>query len=163
MTTYSWRDLSTPALLAIGSRISASKSRDDLVAWAARILSAATELHPEVQEVEAVINATRDPKDWSQCKRLFEAVRRQTLAAESSGADPLLMGLLLLAENVAKVTYNATGVQGGFDADAGDWIPVCAADMLSRIPDPAVGARLEGLLNEAAARAGDCGPPSQER
>jgi hypothetical protein len=50
-------------------------------------------------------------------------------------------GLLYLAENVAKVTYNASGSRAPFDHNAGWWILSNARWLLDRTEDADLAAR----------------------
>jgi hypothetical protein len=64
-------------------------------------------------------------------------VRRLTLEQEKAGSEHKLHALLLLAENTAKVAYNASGAPAPFDADSGDWIAQNAKAFLDAAPHSA--------------------------
>jgi hypothetical protein len=60
-----------------------------------------------------------------------------TLQYEAAkGKDELYGGLLYLAENVAKVTYNATNPPDPFDHDAGAWVVSCVRYLADKVNDP---------------------------
>ena len=62
-----------------------------------------------------------------------------TLVAEArdSAIDPALKRLLFVAENTAKVIYNASGEPAPFDADAGWELVPCVEHFLATISVPA--------------------------
>ena len=66
-----------------------------------------------------------DRRRWSEARRAFQAVRRLTLAAERNPkpTQKIYETLLMLAENTAKVAYNASGSSMPFDRDSICWIP----------------------------------------
>ena len=86
----------------------------------------------DVAQIQDVIAFARTPDEWAnntsmdQGKKahdFFDSVRLLTLAEERKDTKDTLYGnMLLLAENVAKVTYNAYGYGAPFDHDAGWWI-----------------------------------------
>lgn len=52
-----------------------------------------------------------------------------------SPAEKLFLAQLCLAENVAKVVYNATNPPDPFDEDSGWWIAVCLKEILDLLSD----------------------------
>ncbi len=110
--------------------------------WAANILLLAYELISPVPEIGAVITFARFPQEWERIDGpttkkahfVFDNVRRVTLLSERG--DQLFQHLCLLAENVAKVTYNAYGFAAPFDHDAGWWIAACAKGVVTAVADP---------------------------
>ncbi len=84
-------------------------------AWAARVLEAVRGLIPKTSEIERVLEIARDPPRWGVAHDAINAVRALTANAK----DPLVEAVLHLAENVAKVTYNASGGPAPYDRDAG--------------------------------------------
>jgi hypothetical protein len=95
--------------------------------WAARILDLCRRRTKCPVAVHAVhVIATRRYL-WRWGHVAFRAVRRVTLQYEAAkGKDELCGGLLYLAENIAKVTYNATNPPDPFDHDAGAWVVSCS-------------------------------------
>jgi hypothetical protein len=75
-------------------------------------------------EVRDVLEIALTPVRWSDAHRAFQAVRKLVLAAEGRApATPDVdLGILYLAENVAKVAYNASGCSAPFDHNAGWWV-----------------------------------------
>jgi len=55
-------------------------------------------------------------------------------------------GILYLAENVAKVAYNASGCPRPFDHDAGWWVAACARWIVERSADAGLEARVWAAL-----------------
>jgi len=67
-----------------------------------------------------------------------------------SRSEKLLLPHLLLAELVAKVTYNATNPDDEFDEDSGWWIAVCLKDILDSVSDSAFSEKMwQVLCNES--------------
>jgi len=93
--------------------------------WAASVLAAACRHIPMVPEIEAVLTFARNPNEWgdgaegkcAEAHGFFDAVRARTLQCENR--NRLYKSILVLAENVAKVTYNVYGYPAPFDHDAG--------------------------------------------
>src|SRR6185436_8546856 len=100
--------------------------------WGADILTFASQRISFVAQIQDVITFARTPDEWvnsaSQDKgkkahNFFDAVRLLTLEEERKDTkDKLYINMLLLAENVAKVTYNAYSYGAPFDHSAGWWI-----------------------------------------
>ena len=59
------------------------------------------------------------PDQWQEAHDAFSAVRQLTLAGERNPIDGLSHLLLYVAENTAKVIYNASGSSAPFDKDSG--------------------------------------------
>jgi hypothetical protein len=75
-------------------------------------------------------------------------VRRLTL--QVAGTDRLQESVLILAENVAKVAYNATQPIGPFDADTGWWLVPNLVSICTHVNDPALTARAWSLLSDGS-------------
>jgi hypothetical protein len=74
---------------------------------------------------------------WGWGHVAFDAVRRLTLRYEQAESkDDVYVAVLFLAENVAKVTYNATNPPGPFDEDAGAWVVSCLRHLVKTVNDP---------------------------
>jgi hypothetical protein len=82
-----------------------------------------------------VADLASNRKHWSRAHDAFSAVRKLTLAAERKPPGKLSHCLLYVAENAAKVIYNASGSPAPFDADSGDWLVRCARDFANHEPD----------------------------
>ena len=105
--------------------------------WAARILDLCRSLTQSRPEVDAVYEIATRPADWHKGHDAFRNVRRLTIHYES--AEPkneVYGGLLYLAENVAKVTYNATSPSAPFDHDAGAWVVTCLRYLVKKVNNP---------------------------
>src|SRR5215468_2611842 len=98
-------------------------SREERPPWALRVLDACAsrlpELPPAVRTVRTIVEI---PERWREAHDAFTAVRRVVLQHPRSEPPTVEHGVLYLAENVAKVTYNASGEPAPFDHDAGWWI-----------------------------------------
>lgn len=101
-------------------------------AWAAEVLAIARSHVPPIPEVEAVLEIASNPSRWPEARETFRAVRKLTLQAE----EPLYEGVLILAENVAKVTYNSSGHPPPFDHDSGWWIAQNLKYIIEQVNDP---------------------------
>jgi hypothetical protein len=104
--------------------------------WAVAVLDeCCNRLDPIPAEVEAVRALARDPARWREAHNAFDRVRLLVLEAERThpGVYRYRESVLFLAENVAKVTYNASGGSAPFDHDAGWWIASCARTCVDRI------------------------------
>ena len=122
--------------------------------WAARVLRVVVDLTGlSVQPIEHAINIANTPCDWGKAHVAFSALRRATTELEQSQVrspeQTLLLSHLLLAELVAKVTYNSTSPADEFDEDSGWWIAPCLKDILDLVND--------GTLSMAAWSALSCG------
>lgn len=91
--------------------------------WAAGALELVCRRFSPVAAVETVLRLAHDPSRWREGHAAFQAVRRLTLQVErcvtSEAIDPQQYAFLLLAENTAKVTYNASGAPCPFDLISG--------------------------------------------
>ncbi len=90
--------------------------------WAKEVLELSIPLAVRIKEVEEVLRITKDPERWKEAHDAFLTVRDLILKVEGTGVDSIYMGILFLAENVAKVTYNASGEPAPFDHNSGYWI-----------------------------------------
>jgi hypothetical protein len=74
--------------------------------------------------------------DWSRGHLAFDAVRERTLDAErrADAVDARLSSLLYVAENAARVIYNASCPPDPFDADSAAWLLKTMSRMASHLP-----------------------------
>ena len=97
--------------------------------WAALILAACCNGVAAVPKpVQHVLELARDSARWKLAHDAFSAVRQLTLAAERQPIGKLDHYLLYVAENAAKVIYNASGSSAPFDEDCGAWLVRCAKE-----------------------------------
>ena len=117
--------------------------------WAANILDLCCGLLSSVPPaVENVLMIAWDDARWPEAHNAFQAVRQLTLAAERNrSGSPLYNGLLYLAENTAKVTYNASGEPAPFDHHAGWRIAANLRDIVDHQSDPAFAETAWGMLS----------------
>jgi hypothetical protein len=105
--------------------------------WAARILELCRGRVRSPLAVRAVCFIAKRPCLWPWGHVAFDEVRCLTLRWErGKKTDEAYGGLLCLAENVAKVTYNATSPCDPFDDDAGAWVVSCLRYLVDTIQDP---------------------------
>lgn len=124
-------------------------------AWAREILAAVVRRtglsSPAIDFVERVAS---DPAAWPKGHDAFDAARDETLSFQHlretrtlSPREDLMERQLLLAELVAKVTYNATDTDAPFDRDSGWWVATCLRDVLDEIGDDAFARDMWVLLS----------------
>lgn len=118
---------------------------DSAPRWAAEILDFCRHRIGSLPAVDDVAAVARDPSRWPRAHAAFAAVRQLLLAAERDpAADPARISLLHLAENTAKVAYNASrptppysaAHPAPFDEDAGWWIAENVRRIADHLRDP---------------------------
>jgi hypothetical protein len=126
-------------------------------AWGADLLELASQHSLKVKEIESVIQFARTPTHWAggsddksrKAHEFFGAVRDLTLIHDEENKDDVYGDILVLAENVAKVTYNAYDYAAPFDHEAGWWIPSLLKKIVDKIDDAEFSTRVwEALTNE---------------
>ena len=116
--------------LKAGRLIFESLPNDSRPQWAARVLRLVLERSGFKSSLFDQVLRTADGRAmWGNGNRDFSMIRRETLRVDELARqrnlttdEELLRGLLVLAELVAKVTYNATQPPDPFDNDSGWWI-----------------------------------------
>ena len=94
-----------------------------------------------------MISIARTRHAWPQSRTAFDALRELTLTdAGVSGTPNLYKSVLVLAENVAKVTYNATGGSAPYDHHAGWRVAANVWRIVELHPNQAFEARVWHLL-----------------
>ncbi len=93
--------------------------------WAGKVLELVARLPSVPEAVHKLAEIAQDPSSWSLARGLFSELRHRLLEIEKTPAkfEPHLIGVLCLAENVAKLTYNASGGPAPYDADSAYWLP----------------------------------------
>jgi hypothetical protein len=119
--------------------------------WANNILRLVVERTGIKSDViERVISIANRPEDWGKAHDAFSAVRAKVSKLEGPAAlnpqQQLLLRHLLLAELVAKVTYNATNPPDEFDEDSGWWIAPCLKGILDLVDDTASSEAMWAML-----------------
>lgn len=112
--------------------------------WAASMLAAVCRYAPSTPEIDAVLEVARTPVRWHEGHDVFDAVRRRTL--QMHGRDRVYEAVLMLAENTAKVIYNATLPSAPFDADSGWWLVPNLMAVCALAQDPALTERAWTLI-----------------
>jgi hypothetical protein len=116
---------------ALFTRVPAPKRGE----WACRVLrDAAPAGRFAVPAVQELLDLCENPQPGHSAKAVFSSIRASTLKLERLSSrtreQDVLLDYLYLAENVAKVVYNATQPHNPFDEDAGWWITVCLRALL---------------------------------
>ncbi len=138
--------------LAAGKLLYERLPADERPAWALRVLDACcADLSAIDVEVDVVRQIARDPARWIEAHEAFQAVRKLVLRGEKAAraADSLEQAILYLAENVAKVTYNASGASAPFDHDAGWWVAKTARSIVEHSSDASLEDRVWSALAHA--------------
>jgi hypothetical protein len=137
-----WRNKPLEAGIVIYAQI----PRDVRPAWAAGILSICCSRFSTVPTpIQRVLTIARDPEQWHQMHDAFSAVRQITLA-EGEPVDGALHSLLRVAENTAKVIYNASGSSAPFDESSGARLVRCAREFSDCLRNDEFTERLWGML-----------------
>jgi hypothetical protein len=111
--------------------------------WASRILRFAIDksdmTYSPIQEIADIAD---HPDEWERAHQVFHGLRERTLDLDEkrrkgglTKQEDILVKLLLIAELVAKVTYNATDPSDEFDEDSGWWIAVTLRDFVDCLDD----------------------------
>jgi hypothetical protein len=128
--------------------------------WALAVLDACCAGLSVPSEVEAVREIACTRARWAEAHAAFQAVRKLVLRGEQRRTDARgpEHGVLYLAENVAKVTYNASFAAprlpmfepaidvGAFDHDAGWWVAKNARWIVEHSTDSGLEARVWAAL-----------------
>ncbi|MEJ0032424.1 MAG: hypothetical protein WDO15_19655 [Bacteroidota bacterium] len=88
-------------------------------AWGASLLMVFSERLSTPTEIQELLNIVDNERNWKDAHQQFSKIR--TFGLKDKKFQP--ESYLLLGENVAKITYNASGQPAPFDHDAGWWIP----------------------------------------
>jgi len=105
--------------------------------WATRILDLCRGRIRFPLAVHAVSFIAKHRFLWRWGHVAFDEVRCLTLRYEKSKNKNELYGCLLyLAENCAKITYNATNPLDPFDDDVGAWMVSCLRYLVDKVNDP---------------------------
>jgi hypothetical protein len=101
-------------------------------AFAAAALAACLVAVNGPEQLYDVVRIGEEPGRWSQAHLAFDTVRVLTLQSERCNAtsqDPAYM-LLFVAENSARVIYNASSPPDPFDEDSAAWLLLVLAQLV---------------------------------
>jgi hypothetical protein len=133
--------------LNAGVAIYSCLPKDRRPEWAANILTACCRRVRAVPKpIAHVIDLASAPEKWKLAHDAFSEVRRLTLDAERQPIETLDHYLLYVAENTAKVIYNASGSSAPFDRDSGAWLVRCAKEFADCANDPPFTASLWSVI-----------------
>lgn len=113
--------------LAVGRLVVSKLDRDELPGWAADVLFQASSMMPRQKEVDDLLEVTADNRRWREAYDLFLELRQRRLAE----SRPEVASFIDLAENVAKIVYNASGAQAPFDRN----VDLRLSDYVKRFTD----------------------------
>ena len=108
--------------------------------WAVAVLRLAQERSTLVsQSIQHLLRISDDSGNWPLAKQVFSTLRAEVLKLErlQTLTDAQEEGILCLylAENVAKVLYNATNPPDEFDEDSGWWVAGCLRRYVDHLND----------------------------
>lgn len=93
--------------------------------WAGLVLTRVNNYTKQIPDpIKGLLQIIDEQGRWKEAHAQFSKIREFLLTHKSFKPE----SYLLLAENVAKVTYNASGEAAPFDKDSGWWLPNCALD-----------------------------------
>jgi len=116
--------------MELGKRILEAMPLHQQPRWAGRILTLVYQTSGLTHEtIDSLLTIIDNPEQWKMAKPQFTVIRdyfltlsekrdRGTITPEENAIN----GTLVMAEQVAKVTYNATSPFDEFDEDSGYWI-----------------------------------------
>jgi hypothetical protein len=144
----------SPEILKAGLILYEHISIQDRPAWGADILEYAQKRFQHYPEIQAVINFARNPgnlgngthEKQEEAHQVFGRVRNRL--REQKDLEGLHKFIFYLAENVAKVTYNAYGYAAPFDHDAGWWITPNAKGLVKGLEDPVIDSEIWSILSQ---------------
>ena len=123
--------------LGTGVAVYSRVPNDHRPEWAASILHACCgRVSTNPKPIEHVMHLAPDSANWKLAHDAFSGVRQLTLAAERRPIENTDHYLLYVAENAAKVIYNASGSSAPFDQDSGAWLVRCAKEFADCVNDP---------------------------
>ena len=141
------RAVAEDGVLQAGRRLFESSPFAQRPRWAAGVLGACRDGIQEVPGVvlEAEQLALGTPADWSKGHDVFDRLRGTTLVLDKKGHGPGLTPteahlhrVVLVAELVAKVTYNAALPVCPFDDDSGWYLLSVALSLVACVKDPSL-------------------------
>lgn len=106
--------------------------------WAADVLAVCcSALDVVPAQVADLLEIARSAERWSEGHRAFDALRDEVLLVEHGHRTlpRLTFQLLFVAENVARVVYNAGEPSDPFDRDGGWWVVATARAMVDQTGD----------------------------
>jgi hypothetical protein len=127
-----WLDGDERACVLLADRLSTAA----LLCLATSGLAACSQFTTSARaEIAEVVRVGTSPQLWSEAHKAFDRVRGLTLAAERQGASPedARYVLLFVAENAARVIYNASLPRDPFDDDAAESLLRVLANFCGRV------------------------------
>lgn len=93
--------------------------------------------------IKELCDIVDDEAKWKESHGQFQKIRQLSLTSKTLQPE----AYLLLAEKVAKVTYNLSGQSAPFDNDSGDYIPSLALTTADYFKDKKVIDEVDRILN----------------
>lgn len=102
--------------------------------WAVNVLTLCQEQLPPIPEIVFTCELGTQAEHWSKAHQAFQQIRKLTLKSEQlTLKDSTYHAILYVAENAAKVIYNATIPHDSFDYDCGEWLVYCFRHFVSQV------------------------------
>jgi hypothetical protein len=143
-----WQSEDMKACTVLAARLPAEAA----VVFAGTALAACLATLPEQQkELSDLVGIGEDRGRWAQAHAAFDAVRRLTLERERGAVtsqDPTYI-VLFVAENAARVIYNAAGPTDPFDDDSAAWLLLTQAQMVRSTGSSELSDRIWELYRQA--------------
>jgi hypothetical protein len=131
--------------LEVGRQFFAPLEPAGRVALAAAVLDACRKSWGGVPAVQAVLALAAEPARWNEGRKAFDELHALTLKEEQVPTSPVYRALLLVAENVAKTLYDASGPAEPLDPESPFRVVSCASELVRVAGQP--------VLEEAVWRA----------
>lgn len=129
--------------IEIGAQIFSSVPKSLNPIWAGIILAKFNNYIKNVPEpIQKLHDIIEKPSRWKEAHQQFGLIRGFSLENKSYPYETYL----LLAEKIAKITYNASGESAPFDSDSGHYIPGLALQTASFVKDERLEVDLKAIL-----------------
>lgn len=136
--------------LQLGEMLCKSIPTSEQPHWFSVLLEMVLVNDEKIGAISSLLEITQDERRWSESREIFDSLREQNLHCERLESHNFRkIGILHLAENIAKVTFNCSGVGSAqFDFDSGYWIPQCIKYIVDHSKDEKLNTKLvEYLVN----------------
>lgn len=129
--------------IKLGKRIYESVPRQFRPGWGTSLLMTFEIVIKNVPtSIKELYDIVDDERKWKDAHGQFQKIRQLSLNNKKFQPNTYL----LLAEKVAKTTYNLSGQPAPFDSDSGDYIPSLALQTTDYFKDKKVTEEIERIL-----------------
>jgi len=111
--------------------------------WGITILQAFESYINKVpNQIKELYHIVENEKNWDKAHDQFSKIRIFSLTNRNFQPE----SYLLLAEKIAKITYNESGLAAPFDKDSGWWIAICAKHTADHFDDSSLNKEILRIL-----------------